>query len=727
MPVDESSTSTKKTRYQLFKQIMTDAATGSSADYQFHNQFWNTLTLVQLQEVSIYGVRMIAPKQDFTPDPWQDQSDLGADTADVMPAQNAPESGTSDEGGCCHKKSPAPSAKASKAAIHYSGRATASGLIMGIKGERPFDGSHFPRLPFGGKAVSAKDIQFIADWINDGCPEHDYPKAPSNPCGDSGNTHPLSNGEKWHPPMSHSNTYKYHNGELRQRKNAAYLPPEDLEKLRYAIAKVKSFNEFPLDTRSFDSWAKVHGDSCQHGWEQFLPWHRAYLYEFELLLQEFAPGVALPYWDWTLPEFIQGKIPLGGKSGIIPSIYRCFIDQQALDNLKAQGIDADIISALSTFEHQMYNSGTELKWLIRDKLGAQFDEALWEQIVLELNRANPLWHRSRYPGMFYKLDATTQQPLDINDPIGESGVQATFHHHYPRAEDIEQILSINNWRDFAGGPHANQSFGVLSQNPHNTGHIWSGGENPEWVSGKDSSLSLTNPKNGDMFVDLTAFYDPIAWGHHSNVDRLFHAWQERHPGTHYGEDNLSAVMIPWQYTAGQLLDIHKLGYEYVMASHMYPTDSSMHMTRVVTEPTDVHQDVISGHKKAVVRLHQVHRPVLSHYIRVFINDPNADHSTTIENNDHYAGFMGRFGHGDCIGGEGHCDLPPAVKHKYDMRPRHHNTPTNHNVDITETVQKLVQNGATQLQVTLVVLGGSGRPAQDKERARMGAVSINFFD
>ena len=31
----------------------------------------------------------------------------------------------------------------------------------------------------------------------------------------------------------------------------------------------------------------------------FLPWHRAYLYFFELSLKRFAPTVTLPWWDWT--------------------------------------------------------------------------------------------------------------------------------------------------------------------------------------------------------------------------------------------------------------------------------------------------------------------------------------------------------------------------------------------------------------------------------------------
>ena len=37
-----------------------------------------------------------------------------------------------------------------------------------------------------------------------------------------------------------------------------------------------------------------------HTKQQFLPWHRLMLRNFEKLLQEVEPRVSLPYWDWSL-------------------------------------------------------------------------------------------------------------------------------------------------------------------------------------------------------------------------------------------------------------------------------------------------------------------------------------------------------------------------------------------------------------------------------------------
>jgi hypothetical protein len=62
--------------------------------------------------------------------------------------------------------------------------------------------------------------------------------------------------------------------------------------------------------RKLDLWsaqAEVHQWYCSHRNGNFLPWHRAYLYHFELFLrQKIDDDFRLPYWDWskdqTLPK-----------------------------------------------------------------------------------------------------------------------------------------------------------------------------------------------------------------------------------------------------------------------------------------------------------------------------------------------------------------------------------------------------------------------------------------
>ena len=47
------------------------------------------------------------------------------------------------------------------AAAPTPGRGARSGLVIGLKGEWPFDGTQFPRLPWGGEAVAPADVELV--------------------------------------------------------------------------------------------------------------------------------------------------------------------------------------------------------------------------------------------------------------------------------------------------------------------------------------------------------------------------------------------------------------------------------------------------------------------------------------------------------------------------------------------------------------------------------------
>src|SRR3954447_21480322 len=57
------------------------------------------------------------------------------------------------------------------------GRGAGSGLVIGLRGQFPFDGTQFPALPWGGQPVAEPDIQLISDWIDAGLPETEAPAA----------------------------------------------------------------------------------------------------------------------------------------------------------------------------------------------------------------------------------------------------------------------------------------------------------------------------------------------------------------------------------------------------------------------------------------------------------------------------------------------------------------------------------------------------------------------
>jgi tyrosinase len=85
---------------------------------------------------------------------------------------------------------------------------------------------------------------------------------------------------------------------LQLRKSADKLDSNEVKALRRAFDESMGLE----DDRGFWYFAGWHGEPfgwCEHHKPLFLPWHRAYLYYFELALQAIVPGVTLPWWDWT--------------------------------------------------------------------------------------------------------------------------------------------------------------------------------------------------------------------------------------------------------------------------------------------------------------------------------------------------------------------------------------------------------------------------------------------
>jgi len=96
---------------------------------------------------------------------------------------------------------------------------------------------------------------------------------------------------------------------LRNRKNVENLTAAQLKTLRDAFGAVEALG----DDRGYGHWAGIHGLPlpmyCQHGTRLFLPWHRAYLYFFELALRDQTPDGVLTWWDWTSAASQSGVLP----------------------------------------------------------------------------------------------------------------------------------------------------------------------------------------------------------------------------------------------------------------------------------------------------------------------------------------------------------------------------------------------------------------------------------
>ncbi|HWM24852.1 MAG TPA: tyrosinase family protein [Chthoniobacterales bacterium] len=696
---------TSITRYEKVKQILDRAAADSNVDYDGQGQFWH-LPLPKLLEVEIGGVRMIAPAQAAAPS-------------------------------CCHPV----------AASEAEGRGARSGLILGLRGQAPFDGTKFPPLPWGGKPVPESEIGFVSDWIDDGCPASDHQNSfevkgkAATTMEEVAPDNVEAEVRSFEVYTGSPNEFGYKYGELKQRGNLDCMSEAQLEKFRWAFRELYRLNKWPEDRRSYNNMALVHQNHCQHGWERFLPWHRAYLYEFEQALQDVCPGLTMPYWDWTMPQYCPEHPE---KGSIIPHAYKAYLTEGSIHYLVneahprlPEAVGKKLLAEMVR-KGCRYTSQTTFFAAVAKITNKKYTEGGHRcRFIDALLASNSLWYPLRYPAEYH--DPKTHKPKKINTSI--------FHYHYPTAADMEQIFALRTFRDFGGGSFYDDSFGFLDQNPHNTMHIWTGGQNPhpppastEAVAGaiKDRDRNrgvrvagrrphtrddlYSQPEFGDMLSNLTASYDPVFWPIHVNIDRVWHEWQQLNP--HALPKDLDAVLTPWSYTIDDTLDISRFGYEYVKCAFLVPVGLGTPVGRFVSKPIDVPKPVRNSFQRAEVRLHRVPQLPRSCFIRVFLNLPDANASTPITHKN-YAGYLAIFGHADCIGGPGHCDLPPGRPRPYDQRPRHHNMPRNHRINVTESARRLLGAKATSLQITLVVIGADYR--EDNELLRMEGVSLDFLD
>ena len=696
-------------RYERVKRILDAAQGGVTPSYQGLGRFWN-LPLEQFLTVTLYGIRMIAPPRE--PDECDDiinPTPGRSCCSDDEPAVAAP--APEPEGGghsCCGPKdSPGGGggggggggAKSSK------GRGAASGLIKGLKGEFPFDNTQFPPLPWGGQRVSATDIIFIQSWIDDGCPATDAADSAPASCDTRVSLAQVSRhvvmaraqGEAEHPLSPKSvNEFSRETNKIKVRKNVECLTPDEKARLRAVMRKMRCYDAFyQYDQRSFRYWADIHANNCQHGWEQFLTWHRLYLYYFEQQMQDFDPTVTLPYWDWPMYcENVQASIADMGKktndNGTIPALFRCCVDEGMIKRLQGR-IPAETLAGLSKVVGQDFNSGSRLYTAAGLTYGA--DTGLDTLIKAELERVNPLWVWNRWPG-------------------GNSDI---IFHAWPRPQDVKNILQIKSFFNFGSGPDSNHFFGAC-ENIHNLIHNYTGGVNP--------AAELPHEQQYGLMVSAgTTAQDPIFWAHHSNVDRLYSVWQGLHPGG--GPDNPEDVLAPWPNHVDDVEAISDLGYEYMKSSYVFETSNDVALVRFKSAAAAIHPAVLERHSHAEIRLHKVQYSTAGGaFIRVFLNQPDADANTPTRGNDRFVTQVATFS-GECIGGPGHCDVPPESRRKYDLRPRHRKTPGNFRIDATEAVQRLSEQGETDFQVNLVVLDIDGKPKQNA--LWMDGVSLNFKD
>lgn len=107
---------------------------------------------------------------------------------------------------------------------------------------------------------------------------------------------------------------------LRRSVDSLQLTPGGMDVLRDAYAKMQKLSG--TDNRSWIYWAGIHGFPqfmCWHHgrvgsgsprpYNLFLPWHRAYLLNWEHAARDQNDKVSIPWWDWTSDTSHKDGVP----------------------------------------------------------------------------------------------------------------------------------------------------------------------------------------------------------------------------------------------------------------------------------------------------------------------------------------------------------------------------------------------------------------------------------
>jgi Common central domain of tyrosinase len=113
--------------------------------------------------------------------------------------------------------------------------------------------------------------------------------------------------------------------EIRYRKHVDDMTPEEWKTLAAAITAMRQRDDLsttpsPVNqaTDSYEWFVKMHGDNngsfgCEHSSELIWTWHRAFLLNFETVVNASRPAgtkpIRLPYWDWTDPPSGSNGFP----------------------------------------------------------------------------------------------------------------------------------------------------------------------------------------------------------------------------------------------------------------------------------------------------------------------------------------------------------------------------------------------------------------------------------
>lgn len=245
------------------------------------------------------------------------------------------------------------------------------------------------------------------------------------------------------------------------RRNIFSLAPNgpELSALRRGIEVMRARPD--TDPTSWNYQARIHGierggapapfgapwGTCRHGNNDFLSWHRLYLYFFERILREASgdPSFALPYWDYSVPG--QNSLPAAFRQPFGNTLYEARRDPAINAGTPINPIVASSAQAMQTLrfprpffsaaiENQPHNViHVEIGGAMADPATAGEDpifwlhhaniDRLWSRWIASGNgRANPTdfaFLNTPFPFADERGQIVTARGADVLDPAAQLG------------------------------------------------------------------------------------------------------------------------------------------------------------------------------------------------------------------------------------------------------------------------------------------------------------------
>jgi tyrosinase len=335
-------------------------------------------------------------------------------------------------------------------------------------------------------------------------------------------------------------------------------------------------------------------------------------------------------------------------------------------------------------------------WTLTD---ATTDDAYGIPKVLDEPEYTDLKTGKKKPNPLFSAYSIATQKQTFRDP-------RAFKQHIPDfASNVESVKTTDTFLI---------AQGLLNNGAHGAVHIHIGG-----VEG------------GDMRSIRTSAFDPLFWMHHCFIDKLFWEWQRDHKNATIPQAQLDFVTAPFHYTGKEMLDPEGfLGYTYRDFETTTTTDAKTFqlagpvaadevaaVAPAAMGPIKLQLQLGPGverARKARLVFMGMKKTKHSYEVRVFLNAPEITALTAVAEDAHPAGTLFLFGHGDCIGGPGHCQ-PPSDRRNFDQRPQHHYSPFNAFLDVSGTIHDaLARSPVARLDVSIVVVDRVGRAVAPAE-------------